>query len=115
VISSRKWVTASRWAGVIPSRAVFTFDAGSSKRVPTSVRPVDVHLRQYAGVLNLDTERFNREMAQHRSAGRIEDDVLGGARNGVRGTPALFINGVRLEGGADRESLLRVICGAASS
>jgi protein-disulfide isomerase len=74
----------------------------------------DEHLRQYAAALGLDTERFNQDMAQHRYAGQIEDDLLGGIQSGVRGTPTFFINGGRSEGSPDREFLLSTIEEAAA-
>jgi protein-disulfide isomerase len=73
----------------------------------------DEHLHQYAAALGLETEIFDRDMAQHRHAGRIERDLRDGVESGVRGTPTFFINGVRHEGSADRESLLSAIRAAA--
>lgn len=75
----------------------------------------DAHLRQYAASLGLDADRFDQDMAQHRYAGQIEDDLLGGVQSGVRGTPTLFLNGVRYEGSPDRESLVSTIREAAAS
>jgi protein-disulfide isomerase len=74
----------------------------------------DEHLRQYATSLGLDALRFDQDMAQHRYAGRIEGDLLGGVQSGVRGTPTFFINEVRFEGSPDRESLLSTIQEAAA-
>jgi len=66
----------------------------------------DEHLHQYAELLGLDMDRFDRDMAEHSDAGRIEEDVRGGIRSGVWGTPTLFVNGVRYDGDLDLESLL---------
>jgi protein-disulfide isomerase len=74
----------------------------------------DEHLRQYATSLGLDALRFDQDMAQHRYAGRIEGDLLGGVQSGVRGTPTFFINGGRSEGSPDREFLLSTIEEAAT-
>ena len=74
----------------------------------------DDHLRQYAADLGLDTDRFNQDMAHHRYAERIEDDLRGGIESAVPGTPTFFINGVRYEGSYDRESLLSTIWEAAA-
>ncbi|MBV9279476.1 MAG: DsbA family protein, partial [Chloroflexi bacterium] len=73
----------------------------------------DEHLRQYAQELGLDAERFNRDLAEHQYAGRIQDDVRSGTQSGVEGTPTLFINGVRFEGSPDLESLRSIIWEAA--
>jgi protein-disulfide isomerase len=69
----------------------------------------DEHLRQGAEQLGLDTVSYEQDMARHRYAGKIEDDLQGGIQSGVRGTPTLFIHGARYEGNHDRESLLRAI------
>jgi len=74
----------------------------------------DEHLRQYAATLGLDMDAFNQDMAQHRYAGKIENDLLGGVQSGVPGTPTFFINGVRHEGNYDKESLLSAIGEAAA-
>lgn len=74
----------------------------------------DEHLRQYAATLGLDMDRFNEDMAQHRYAEKIEEDLRGGIRSGVRGTPAFFINGMRYDGRPDLESLLGTIEEAAA-
>ena len=66
----------------------------------------DEHLHEYAELLGLDMDRFDRDMAEHSDAGRIEEDVRGGIRSGVWGTPTVFVNGVRYEGDLDLESLL---------
>jgi len=74
----------------------------------------DEHLSQYAAALGLDMKRFEQDMTQHRHAGRIEDDLRAGTDSGVPGTPTFFVNGVRLEGLPDRETLLGTSKEAAS-
>jgi protein-disulfide isomerase len=74
----------------------------------------DEHLREYAEELGLDMDRFEQDMAEHRFAARIEEDIQGGAASGVPGTPTFFINGVRYEGKTDPESLLSTIGEAAA-
>jgi protein-disulfide isomerase len=69
----------------------------------------DAHLREYAATLALDGDRFAADLADHRFAPRVEDDLLGGEQSGVQGTPTLFVNGVRYEGVPDKESLLGTI------
>jgi protein-disulfide isomerase len=75
----------------------------------------DEHLHQYAAALGLETESFDKDMAQHRHAGKIERDLRDGILSGVRGTPTFFVNGVRHEGSSDRESLLSTIREAAAA
>jgi NhaA family Na+:H+ antiporter len=54
------------------------------------------NLRQYAKALGLDLDRFNAEFASDEQLGRITADVRGALEAGVRGTPALFVDGVPL-------------------
>ncbi len=60
----------------------------------------------YAKKLGLDTQRFEREIAQHVQEKRIKDDFMGGVRSGVNGTPTFYINGARHDGPAEAESLV---------
>ena len=58
----------------------------------------DADLVHYAEMLQLDVERFSRELRDGAYAQRVSDDVHGGARSGVNGTPTFFVNGVRYDG-----------------
>jgi len=60
----------------------------------------------YAKKLGLDTQRFEREIAQHVQEKRIKDDFMGGVRSGVNGTPTFYVNGVRHDGPAEAEALV---------
>jgi predicted DsbA family dithiol-disulfide isomerase/Skp family chaperone for outer membrane proteins len=55
-------------------------------------------LKQRAVDLKLDTQAFNQCLDSGRQAAAIQADIQEGARNGVTGTPALFINGRLLSG-----------------
>ncbi len=52
-----------------------------------------VDLVRYARELGLDVARFEREIDAHVHLARIAEDVASGKALGVRGTPALFVNG----------------------
>jgi protein-disulfide isomerase len=65
----------------------------------------DEDLFEYAVDIGLDMNRFSLDMAEHRHAGRIREDVLSGTRSGVNGTPTFFINNVRYDGVYDAKSL----------
>jgi protein-disulfide isomerase len=54
------------------------------------VRPVFI---QYARDLNLDIERFTRDMDSPEVAARVRSDYERGSSQRVEGTPTLFING----------------------
>src|SRR5215211_133126 len=72
-------------------------------------------LTRYAAELGLDLQRFEEDLANDDHAWRIEEDRLGGDRAGVRGTPALFVNGVRYTGSMDLDGLLAAVEEATSS
>jgi protein-disulfide isomerase len=65
----------------------------------------DEDLRRYAEQLGLDTERFERELAQHAHARQVREDLRGGLESGVRGAPTFFVNGLRHEGPNDLAAL----------
>jgi NhaA family Na+:H+ antiporter len=65
-----------------------------------------VHL---AEELDLDVERFERELDEHIHAERVREDFQGGVRSGANGTPAFFLNGVRYDGPWDLDSLIAEI------
>jgi NhaA family Na+:H+ antiporter len=62
-------------------------------------------LVQLAAELELDTQRFERELSEHVHAGRVRKDFLSGVHSGANGTPAFFLNEVRYDGAWDLDSL----------
>jgi len=63
----------------------------------------------YAKKLGLDTQRFEREIAQHMYQKRIKDDFMSGVRSGVNGTPTFYVNGVRHDGDAVAKALIEAL------
>ena len=61
----------------------------------------DENLAEYAATLGLDAGRLIDEVLTGVHTARVREDFRSGARGGVNGTPTLFINGVRHEGGFD--------------
>jgi len=53
----------------------------------------DDDLAAHAAEISLDEGRFRADFANRKGLPRIEADVASGVRNGVEGTPSLFING----------------------
>lgn len=67
------------------------------------------HILQYAAEIDLDLERFGRELTERVYADRVRDDFKSGMESGVHGTPTFFINGNRYDGPWDLESLMAEI------
>ena len=61
----------------------------------------DENIGEYASSLGLDVRRLVDEVLTGVHTARVREDFRSGARGGVNGTPTLFINGMRHEGGAD--------------
>src|SRR5438445_6715366 len=64
----------------------------------------DMH--EFARSLGLDMERFNRDVEDDGTRRHVEEDIVEGRRNGVTGTPTLFIDGLRYDGAWDFYSML---------
>jgi protein-disulfide isomerase len=56
-------------------------------------------LLNYAGQIGLDVAMLMEDMREGRHAERVLDDVRSAVGSGVRGTPAIFVEGARWEGG----------------
>jgi NhaA family Na+:H+ antiporter len=77
-------------------------DAIYDKELPVTPE----HVREIARRLGLDMEKFERDLADEAIVARVDEDILEGKRNGVTGTPTLFIDGMRYDGAWDFYSLL---------
>jgi protein-disulfide isomerase len=71
-------------------------------------------LYAFAGALRLDTRRFARELEGAKVERKIAEDIQGGVRSGVNGTPTFFINGVRYDGDWSYEPFLEALTSLAS-
>jgi protein-disulfide isomerase len=58
----------------------------------------EADLIAYADDIEVDVQRFRRELASGGHARKVTDDFRGGVRSGVNGTPTFFINGERFDG-----------------
>jgi protein-disulfide isomerase len=67
------------------------------------------NLLAYAAALGLDLEDFGSELANRVHAPKVQDDLVGGVRSGVKGTPSFFINGIRHDGAWDLATLLTAL------
>ena len=69
----------------------------------------DADLAQFAVAVGLNMQQYARALAEQRALARIEEDVEGGERSGVQGTPTLFINEVLYRGSWEQEALLAAL------
>lgn len=76
-----------------------------------ALQPED--LVRYAAQLGLDARWTQAALLNHTFSTSVREDFLSGARSGVTGTPAFFINGVLHEGAWDEETLTEAVRSAA--
>lgn len=69
----------------------------------------DPELLELARAAGLDAERFERDLADDEVSARVRQDLEDGRRNGVTGTPTLFVDGIRYDGAWDQHSLLEAL------
>jgi Na+/H+ antiporter NhaA len=69
----------------------------------SELRPPD--LGRYAADLDLDVDRFWRDLRRHVHVERVAEDVGSADASGVAGTPSFFINGRRHSGAYDAQTL----------
>jgi NhaA family Na+:H+ antiporter len=61
---------------------------------------------EHARALGLDMARFTADLDGAETRARVDDDLADGRRNGVTGTPTLFVDGFRYDGAWDFYSML---------
>jgi protein-disulfide isomerase len=66
-------------------------------------------LRWCADALGLDLLRFDDELKAHLYRGEVRRDFQRGVRDGVNGTPTIFLNGRRYDGPRERSAMIREI------
>src|SRR5262249_23241682 len=84
----------------------FEMHDGLFEREPPLSEP---DLIDVARAIGLDVDRFARDLESEEARTHIEQDIAGGRKNGVTGTPTLFIDGVRYDGAWDFHSMLEAI------
>jgi NhaA family Na+:H+ antiporter len=66
----------------------------------------EARVLEQARALGLDMARFTADLESPETRARVEGDLADGRRNGVTGTPTLFVDGIRYDGAWDFYSLL---------
>ncbi|PSK61453.1 Disulfide bond formation protein D [Micromonospora sp. MH33] len=74
-----------------------------------------VHLSLGVEQLGLPPDEVGAEVGRQAHADRVRQDFVGGIRSGVDGTPTLFVNEVRHDGGYDLADLLAAVDAAANA
>ena len=69
----------------------------------------------HATALDLDVDRFLRDLSEDRYSERVARDFHSGVRSGVNGTPTFFIDEVLYDGSWDVASLLGALTSTARS
>jgi NhaA family Na+:H+ antiporter len=64
---------------------------------------------ELAKKLGLDLERFRRDLEAEETRKRVDEDLGEGKRNGVTGTPTVFVDGIRYDGAWDFYSMLEAL------
>jgi NhaA family Na+:H+ antiporter len=67
------------------------------------------HVLDAAQSIGLDMDRFTRDLADPSLRQPIEEDLADGRRNGVTGTPTIFVDGQRYDGAWDFYSMLEAL------
>ncbi|MFC0002878.1 DsbA family protein [Micromonospora siamensis] len=74
-----------------------------------------VHLSLGVAQLGLPADELAAEVGRQEYGDRVRQDFVSGIRSGVNGTPTLFVNDVRHDGGYDLAELLTVVDAAADA
>ncbi len=69
----------------------------------------DGYLLEYANAIQLDIDRFLRDMTNHVHSERVTQDMQGAIQSGVDYAPAMFINGDRYRDAWDTDRLIAAI------
>jgi NhaA family Na+:H+ antiporter len=71
--------------------------------------PTEKEALEFIRSLGLDMDRFQRDLQSEETRLRVEEDVAEGKRNGVSGTPTIFIDRLRYDGAWDFYSMLEAL------
>jgi protein-disulfide isomerase len=69
----------------------------------------DASLENHARVLGLDMEKWRKDMANPKAAERIAEEAKWAEKLGARGTPGIFVNGIRQVGWSNYRGLKAMV------
>lgn len=69
----------------------------------------DQDLLTYAKILNLNIQKFNKDIVSKEVARHVKNDFTSGVESGVNGTPTFFINGKRFDEPCEVNLLVKAI------
>lgn len=67
------------------------------------------HVLDAARSIGVDMDQFERDLADPDLRARVDEDLADGRRNGVTGTPTIFVDGQRYDGAWDFHSMLEAL------
>ena len=96
-LSFHKWAKPASYAAIAAQNQGKFWEYYA--KVYTDVKNINEEtLVAYAKELKLDMDKFNADRVAAETAAKVQADVTQGSLFGVRGTPTLFINGIRIVG-----------------
>ncbi len=96
-LSFHKWAKPASYAAIAAQNQGKFWEYYA--KVYTDVKNINEEvLIGYAKELKLDMDKFNADRTSAETAAKVQADITQGSLFGVRGTPTLFINGIRIVG-----------------
>lgn len=96
-LSFHKWAKPASYAAIAAQNQGKFWEYYA--KVYTDVKNINEEtLVNYAKELKLDMDKFNADRVAAETAAKVQADITQGSLFGVRGTPTLFINGIRIVG-----------------
>ena len=96
-LSFHKWAKPASYAAVAAQNQGKFWEYYA--KLYTDVKNINEEtIINYAKELKLDMDKFNADRTAAETAAKVQADITQGSLFGVRGTPTLFVNGVRIVG-----------------
>ena len=96
-LSFHKWAKPASYAAVAAQNQGKFWEYYA--KLYTDVKNINEEtIVNYAKELKLDMDKFNADRTSAETAAKVQADITQGSLFGVRGTPTLFVNGIRIVG-----------------